>query len=92
MTTRIKSIQTELKSSTSKLQEKTLANAVNHGEAWDDDDVAVLVNGIQKDETTFDMAMRLGRSYYSIQGARAHVRFAMDHIAVIKPRTKRVSK
>ena len=66
------------------LQNKTLANAHRHGLTWDDDEVSELVNGIQKDETTFNMAMSLGRSYYSVQGARAHVRFAMDHIAVLK--------
>lgn len=83
------SIQAEKRSSTAKLQEKTLANAYNHGQVWDDDSVSILVNGIQNDDTTFDMAMSLGRSYYSVQGARAHVRFAMDHIAVIKPRRKK---
>jgi hypothetical protein len=66
------------------LQNKTLANAHRHGLPWDDDEVSELVNGIQKDDTTYNMAMSLGRSYYSVQGARAHVRFAMDHIAVLK--------
>ena len=84
-----KSIQMERRSNTSKLQEKTLANAYNHGAVWTDADVSLLVNAIHRDDTTFDMAMRLGRSYYSVQGARAHVRFAMDHIAVIKPRKNR---
>lgn len=74
---------------TAKLQAKTLDNAYNHGAVWSNDEVSVLVSAIQKDETTFDMAMRLGRSYYSVQGARAHIRFAMDHIDVIKPRQKR---
>lgn len=71
------------------VQAKTLANAHRHGCVWDDEEVAQLVNDIRRDETTFDMAMRLGRSYYSVQGARAHVRFAMDHIDVIKPRGRR---
>lgn len=74
---------------TAKLQAETLAKACCHGLAWTNVDVSVLVNGIQKDETTYDMAIRLGRSYYSVQGARAHIRFAMDHIDVIKPRQKR---
>ena len=81
--TRQKPIQAEKKTSTAKLQEKTLANAYNHGMKWDSKEVSALVRGIQKDDTTFDIAMRLGRSYYSVQGARAHVRFAMDHIHVI---------
>ncbi|AVD99680.1 HTH DNA binding protein [Mycobacterium phage Cuke] len=85
---RTKSIQAERVSSTSKLQQKTLQNAYRHGMTWDDSEVSLLVNGIQKDQTTFDMAMNLGRSYYSVQGARAHVRFAMDHIAVLRKAAK----
>jgi hypothetical protein len=39
---------------------------------------------ITKDKTTFDMAMRLGRSYYAAQYARSHVGFAMRHASVIR--------
>ncbi|AYN58014.1 HTH DNA binding protein [Mycobacterium phage Fowlmouth] len=88
MTKKAKSIQAERDTSTSKLQQKTLRNAYRHGMTWDDDEVSLLVNGIQKDQTTFEMAMALGRSYYSVQGARAHVRFAMDHINVIRKAAK----
>lgn len=60
-----------------------MCSAHRHGLSWDDYEVSTLVNGISKDETTFDLAMRLGRSYYSVMGARAHVRFALDHIDVL---------
>jgi hypothetical protein len=66
-------------SSTAQLQAKTLKHAVRHGLKWDDSEVSLLANAIAKDDTTYDMALALGRSYYSVQGARAHVRFALDH-------------
>jgi hypothetical protein len=71
------------KTSTAQLQARTLKHAVRHGMKWDDSEVSLLANEIQKDSTTYDMAMALGRSYYSVQGARAHVRFALDHRAAL---------
>jgi hypothetical protein len=67
------------KSHVSQLNEKCLANAHRHGLKWEDDEVSVLVNMIEDDKTTFDMAMKLGRSYYSAQIARSHVGFALRH-------------
>lgn len=69
--------------STAQLQAKTLRHADRHGLAWTDDEVSVLANEIEKDSTTFDMAMALGRSYYSVMAARTHVRFALNHQAVL---------
>jgi hypothetical protein len=66
------------------LNDRCLANAYNHGTKWEDDDVAKLANMIEKDKTTFDMAMSLGRSYYSTQYARSHVGFAMRHAKVFR--------
>lgn len=63
----------------SQLNDKCLANAHRHGMKWEDNEVEVLVNLIDKDSTTYDMAMKLGRSYYSAQVARSHVGFAMRH-------------
>lgn len=84
---RLKSIQAEpkrgQKSSSARLQTKTLQKAHRQGMAWDDDEVSRLVAGIERDETTFEMAMALGRSYYGAMGARAHVAFALRHSAAI---------
>jgi hypothetical protein len=66
-----------------RLVERTKRNAWNSGKPWSDDDVSYIVNAIAKDDTTFNMAMGIGRSYYSVQTARAHVRFAMDHQSVL---------
>lgn len=49
------------------------------GLAWDDSEVSRLVAGIEKDESTFEMAMAIGRTYYGTMGARAHVAFALRH-------------
>lgn len=62
-----------------RMVEVTKRNAHASGTRWTDDDVSAVVNGISRDATTYDMAMGIGRSYYSVQTARAHVRFAMDH-------------
>ena len=79
-----------LKASTRDLQKQTLKKAWNVGSKWSDDEVEVLVGMIQKDETTYQMALTLGRSYYGIQGARSHVRFALNHQAVFSRKaTKR---
>ena len=66
-----------------RLVEKTKRNAYNSGTKWSDDDVAHIVNAISADDTTYNMAMAIGRSYYSVQTARAHIRFAMDHVNVL---------
>ena len=83
----VKSIQAEPrrshKSSTAKLQAKTLRRAGRQGMAWDDDDVSRLVQGIENDETTFEIALALGRSLYGTMGARAHVAFALRHADAI---------
>lgn len=82
---RQKSIQAEPsrsrgnKSSSAAAQTKTLRKAHRLGIAWDDYEVERLVTGIQRDETTLEMALAIGRSYYGVQGARAHVAFALRH-------------
>lgn len=67
------------KSSTARLQAKSLAKASRNGLAWDDAEVSRLVAGIGRDESTFEMAMAIGRTYYGTMGARAHVAFALRH-------------
>lgn len=82
---RAKSIQAERnkrghkRSHVAQLNDRTLANAYNHGLPWVDSDVETLANLIAKNSSTFDMAMSLGRSYYSTQYARAHISFALRH-------------
>ena len=66
-----------------RMVDKTKANAYRTGQRWTDDEVGEVMNGIEKDDTTFNMAMGIGRSYYAVQTARAHIRFAMDHSAVL---------
>lgn len=82
-----KSVQAErkrsMKTSTAKMQAATLKKAHRNGIAWDDYEVARLVAGIQSDETTFDLAMALGRTYYSMQNTRRMVSFAMRHSSAI---------
>lgn len=72
------------KSAAARLQAETLRAAWNHGAEWSDDDADLLVNGILNDHTSAEMAFSLGRSYYSVVGARAHMAFAMRHMAVLK--------
>ena len=71
------------RSGTAELQAKTLAKAYRIGIAWDDSEVATLVAGIEKDLTTYELALSLGRSYYGVSGARAHVGFALRHSEAI---------
>ena len=81
----VKSVQAEPKryrrndNSTAALQRKTVRKAHRVGIPWDDDEVARLVAGIERDETTFEMAIALGRTLYGTSAARGHVRFAMSH-------------
>jgi hypothetical protein len=65
------------------LNEKSKKGAFNVGSVWSDDDVSMLVSMIEHDDTTFDMATRLGRTYYGAQNARAHVAFALRHETAI---------
>lgn len=60
-----------------------MKNAVRNGLAWEDDEVSRIVRGIEKDETTFEIAMSLGRSYYGVSGARRSVGFALRHSKAI---------
>ena len=71
------------KSSTSYLNAKTAASAHRSGMAWDDDEVARLVRGIENDDTTYDMALDLGRTLYGVMNARSHVGFALRHRSII---------
>lgn len=70
------------KNSSKELQRKSLVKAHNIGLPWDDADVARVIAGIQRDETTFEIALAVGRSYYGAMGARSHVAFALRHAAV----------
>lgn len=62
--------------------------AWNRGAKWSDDDVAAVMQGIYNDESTYDMAIRLGRTYYGVAAARCHTRWAMDHAQVIYVESK----
>ena len=64
------------------LQAKTLRKATHQGSPWETDDVARMVAGIHRDETTFELAMALGRSYYATQTTRRMVGFALRHKAL----------
>lgn len=82
-----KSIQAEArkygKSIGAYLNDKSKKGAFNAGLAWSSDDVGILAGLIEADETTFDMATRLGRTYYGVAAARSHVAFAMRHADVL---------
>lgn len=84
---RAKSIQATPKRShktvSSELQAKTLKKAHRQGMAWDDYEVSRIVAGIEKDETTFELAMSIGRSYYATSTTRRMIGFAMRHSHVI---------
>jgi hypothetical protein len=66
-----------------RMVDKTKRNAHRSGMKWDDDEVDRVMRGIERDETTYEMAMAIGRTYYSMQTARSHIRFAMDHASVL---------
>ena len=68
-----------------RMVEKTKRNASRTGMRWEDDEVDRVMRGLERDESTYEMAMSIGRSYYAMQTARAHIRFAMDHAAVLYP-------
>jgi hypothetical protein len=82
-----RSIQAEArkhgKSVAAYLNAKSRKGAFNAGAVWSDDDVATIVAMIAADDTTFDMATRLGRTYYGAQNARAHIAFALRHETAI---------
>lgn len=71
------------KNNTARLQQKTVKNAHRQGLPWDSYEVSILVVEIQKDTTTFDIALKLGRTLYGTSTARSHVRFALSHKDVI---------
>lgn len=80
------------KSVSAYLNDKAKKGAFNVGAVWSDDDVATIVAMIDHDDTTFDMAIRLGRTYYGAQNARSHIAFAMRHWDVIDAAMLRDSK
>ena len=67
------------KISTADLQAKTLRKATHQGTPWEASDVARMVAGIERDETTYELALALGRSYYATQTTRRMVAFALRH-------------
>lgn len=79
-------------SSTKDLQRKSLAKAHNHGQPWTDREVERLVAGIERDETSYEIALAVGRSYYSTMAARAHVAFALRHADALQFAVKRQLK
>lgn len=73
------------------LNHKSRKGAFNAGLPWSSDDVAVLAQMILADEKTFDMATRLGRTYYGASAARAHVGFALRHWDALDGALKQVN-
>ena len=71
-----------------KVQE-TKRRAWNSGAKWTDDEVAIIMQGIYNDTSTYEMAIQLGRTYYAVAAARTHTRWAMDHSQVIYVQAKR---
>lgn len=61
----------------------TQRNAYNNGRPWTNDDVAIVLTAIENDQTIYDTAMNLGRSYYALQSAMSHTRFALRHQDVL---------
>ncbi|AYQ98624.1 hypothetical protein SEA_RIPARIAN_50 [Mycobacterium phage Riparian] len=78
--------------STRELQARSLKAAANHGQPWSDDEVARIVAGIQRDETSFELALAVGRSYYSTMSARSHVAFAMRHANALELAVKQAAR
>ena len=70
--------------STKNLQAQTLKNAHRTGMPWTDDEIGEVINSIERDDTTFDLAMRIGRTLYSTSSARRNVGFVMRHRAVFR--------
>lgn len=92
--TRARSIRAEprpgSKSSSARIQAKTLRKAHRQGQPWEDDEVTRLAQGIVSDETTETIALALGRTYCGVMSARSHVGFAMRHwdaLAAVEPTT-----
>lgn len=85
---RLKSIQAEpkrsQKSSTARHQAKTLRKAHRNGMAWEDYEVDRMVRGIIKDETTVEIALSLGRTYYGSMGMRHAIGTALRHWRTIE--------
>lgn len=72
------------RSHVARLNDETKKHAYNHGMPWSDDEVSTLLNLIDRDQTTYDMALATGRTYYAAQYARAHAAFAQRHARVFK--------
>lgn len=84
-----KSIQAEAKrrggkSYISRLNDETKKFAYNYGTPWSEDNVEDLVSLVSSDKTTYEIALATGRTFYSAQTARSHVRFAMNHAAAFR--------
>lgn len=71
-------------SRTAQMQAETLRAAWNHGAEWSHDECATIVNGIANGNSVYDLALILGRSYYSTATARTHLRFALNHLEVLR--------
>lgn len=67
------------KSSTARHQAKTLRKAHRNGMAWEDYEVDRMVRGIVNDETTLEIALSLGRTYYGSMGMRHAIGTALRH-------------
>lgn len=67
-----------------RLNDETKKHAYNHGQPWSDDEVTTMANLIDKDETTYNMAMATGRTFYAASYARAHLSFLQRHRKVLK--------
>lgn len=71
------------KSHSAKLQAETLRSAGRNGLPWEDFEVSRIIAGIEKDETSYELAKSLGRTYYSTMSTRRMVAFALRHSAAI---------
>lgn len=78
------------KSSTARHQARTLKSATRMGLPWEDDEVARVAQGIAADETTLEIALAVGRSYYGVMGVRWATGFAMRHWNAIGSARKKV--
>lgn len=71
------------------LQGQTLAQAHNHGTPWSDDEKDRLAQGVGAGETAYELALALGRSYYSTITARGHIAFCLRHWDLRPKRVRR---
>jgi len=66
------------------LNDECLRHAYNHHAPWSKDDFEMLINMATGDNTTFDIARTLGRSFYATQAARQHVGFCLRHASSLR--------